>query len=108
MDVSKISGIDQQAISRAIEYWVEHWDWECPTLFGIELDELKQVLHCWPSTVVADQPRTDAAALGALRELLYGASSLPKAEVQEAIGISYDQAEELIEKIATADRTGSE
>lgn len=96
MDVSKISDVDQQAVRRAMEYWVEHWDWECPTLFGIELDELKRVLRRWPFIDDDDAPTLESAAVGALRELLYGASSLPRAAVEKTIGISYDQAEMLI------------
>ena len=99
MDLSKISDVDQQAVRRAMEYWVEHWDWECPTLFGIELDELKRVLHHWPLIEDDDEPELESATVGALRELIYGASSLPRAAVQEAIGISYDQAETLIEAL---------
>ena len=96
MDVSKISDVDQQAVRRAMEYWVEHWDWECPALFGIELDELKRVLHCWPSIDDDDETTLESASVGALRELLCGASSLPRAKFRETLGISYDQAERLI------------
>lgn len=92
MDVSKIPDVDQQAVRRAMEYWVEHWNWECPTLFGIELDELKRVLQRWPLINDDDERTFELAAVGALRELLYGASSLPRVAIQQTIGISYDQA----------------
>ena len=95
MDVSQISNVDQQAILRAMQYWVEHWDDECPTLFGIELDQLKTALHRWPSTVGEDEPMVKAVAIGALRELLYGASALPPVALQSMLGISYDDAETL-------------
>ena len=99
MDVSKISDADQQAVRQAMQYCVEHWDEECATLFGIELDELKRALHRWPLLLEEDETGLEVAAIGALRELLYGASSLPRAAVQEAIGISFDQAEALIETL---------
>ena len=99
MDVSKISDADQQAVRQAMQYWVEHWDQECATLFGIELDELRLALHRWPLLLEEVEPGLEAAAIGALRELLYGASSLPRAAVQGAIGISFDQAEALIETL---------
>ena len=97
MDVSQIPNVGQLAIRRAMQYWVKHWDDECPTLFGIDLDELKTALHCWPLTVGEDEPMVKAAAIGALRELLYGASALPTVEFQSALGISYDEAEILIQ-----------
>ena len=97
MDVSKISDADQQAVRQAMQYWVEHWDQECATLFGIELDELRLALRRSP--LLLGEPGLEAAAIGALRELLYGASSLPRAAVQGAIGISFDQAEALMETL---------
>lgn len=99
MDVSKISDAEQQAVYRAMHYWVEYWDQESSTLFGIELDELKCILRRWPSPLKEDGPGFEAAVIGALRELLYGASSLPKSAVQGAIGLSFDQAEALIEAL---------
>ena len=99
MDLSKISYVDQQAVRRAMEYWVPHWDWECPTLFGVELDELKRILHRWPLIEDEDELELESVTVGALRELIHGASSLPRAAVQEAIGISYDQPEALIEAL---------
>lgn len=99
MDASKISDLDQQAVGRAMKYWVEHWDWECPTLFGVELDDLKRVLHRWPLIAEIDQKELEAVVIGALRELIYGASSLPRAGVDEVIGISYNQADALIKAL---------
>ena len=33
-----------------MQYWLEHWDWECPTLFGLNKSELQQVCDEWPDT----------------------------------------------------------
>jgi hypothetical protein len=108
MDLSKISDVDQQAIRRATEYWVEHWDWECSTLFGIELDELKRILHRWPLIGNDGELDSESATVSALRELIFGASSLPRAAVQETIGISYDQAKALIEALCDDDHCSRE
>lgn len=75
-----------------MEYWKTRWDRECPTLLGIELDELELVLGCWPRIAKEDEEIAAAAMLGALRELLYGASAQPKAAIEGLIGISYDRA----------------
>lgn len=63
MDVSEASDVDQQAVRRAMQYWVAHWDQECPTVFGIELDELKGALHSWPVTVGEDESELQAAVV---------------------------------------------
>lgn len=99
MDFATISPSSQEAVRRALQYWVEHWDFECPTLFGVELESLKQVLEHWP-TVLSDTDQTVAlATLGALREILYGASSIPASQVPAAIGLSYEQAHALCSEI---------
>lgn len=99
MAVFKTSDVNQQAVRRAMQYWIDHWDWECTTLFGIELNDMKSALHSWPSAIGEDDPKLEAAATGALRELLYGASALPKSAVQEALGISYDSVENLLKEL---------
>ena len=99
MDFAAISPASQEAVRRALQYWVEHWDFECPTLFGIELEGLEQVLEHW-STVVSGADQTVAlATLGALREMLYGASSVPASQVPAVIGLSYEQAHALCSEI---------
>jgi hypothetical protein len=97
MNTAALDGPEQQAIRRALEYWIDHWDWECPTLFGIEKHELLAVLQTWP--IVSTTPETTAlAALGGLRELLHGASALPNEQIFATLGISFADAESLCKK----------
>jgi len=77
-----------------MEYWVRHWDWECPTLFGLELDELIRTVETWPRVAAGSEETTRMAAVGALREL-FGGSAPPRAELTELVGRSYEQASEL-------------
>ena len=91
---STLSDSDQQAVRRAMEYWVRHWDWECPTLFGLELDELIRTVETWPRVAAGSEETTCLAAVGAVREL-FGGSAPPRAELTELIGLSYEQASEL-------------
>jgi hypothetical protein len=81
-----------------MSYWVAHWDWECPTLFGIELEELQAVLEAWPRT--ATPRETEASdAIGSLRELLFGASTPARANLTQILGIEYEAAAALCEKV---------
>lgn len=86
-----------EVIRRAFEYWLEHWDWECPTLFGIDRDELGAVLEGWPNPRV-DEETTALAALGALRELLDGGSAIPGSEVERLLGLPLSDVERLSKK----------
>ncbi|HEX9171497.1 MAG TPA: hypothetical protein VF861_02455 [Telluria sp.] len=96
MDTANLAVEDQQALRSAMEYWAARWDWECPTLFGIELDELKRIIEHWPRVGRDDESHAELATIGALRELLYGASSRPKDAIETFIGISHKKAVALL------------
>ena len=81
-----------------MSYWAAHWDWECPTLFGIELEELQAVLEAWPHCAIEKEVEA-SAAVGALRELLYGASTPPKGELPQILGVEYEAASALCDKV---------
>lgn len=89
---SSLSDSDQQAARRAMEYWVQHWDWECPTLFGLEREDVVNAILTWPHS---SAPAASQAVVGSLRELLYGASTPAKSELPRLIGMPYERAHEL-------------
>ena len=99
MKTSSLSAPEIEATRRAMLYWTEHWDWECPTLFGVELEEMVEVVKTWPFVAAEQEELVATCALGAWRELLYGASSLEPHLVGEAVGISYSLAESLCTKV---------
>ncbi len=90
---------DQRAISAALRYWVAKWDWECPTLFGLEQAEMQQVLDGWPDDVDCGERTTALAMTAAFRELLHGASAVQRAEVPSVCGLSYEAANDLSQRI---------
>lgn len=97
MNTAAFDEMEVEALRRAFAYWLENWDWECPTLFGIDRDELRVVLEGWPNPRVDDET-TALAALGALRELLDGASANPGPEVERLLGLPLPGAERLLQK----------
>ena len=99
MRLAAISPESTKALCRALQYWADHWDFECPTLFGIELDELNGVLAHWPEVAPGTEHVTSLALLGALRELLYGASAVPKPQVLAVTGLSYERAHALCSEV---------
>lgn len=100
MQLTDLSPTAEEATRRALAYWSEHWDWEGPTLFGIEREELCAILSAWPSVVPGSEERASLAVVGAYRELLYGASAISKGEVGATIGVSYEQACSLLEQLS--------
>jgi hypothetical protein len=99
MNFDDLSLSEQQAVHRAMAYWTEKWDWECPTLFGIQLDDLKTVLAAWPHVPAGREYSTASAALGALAELLHCASAVRQDQVLPVIGLSYSEAGALCSRI---------
>jgi hypothetical protein len=78
-----------------MEYWDAHWDVEFPSLFGISQQELQQAIAVWPASSNESARIVGLASHGSLRELLFGASSLPEAKLQSVIGLSKVAATEL-------------
>ena len=100
MNITGLSPTAEEATRRALLYWHEHWDFECPTLFGIEREDLLAVLSAWPSVARGNEEHTSLAVVGAYRELLYGASAVAQGEVGATIGVSYEQACSLLEQLS--------
>jgi hypothetical protein len=76
------------ALSAVLSYWEGHWDWECPTLFGLELPEYRAAVATWRETSDPSVPRVAFALLGALREFLYGASAVTADVVPRITGLA--------------------
>ena len=76
------------ALSAVLSYWEGHWDWECPTLLGLELDEYRAAVATWRDTSDLAVPQVAFALLGALRELLYGASAVTADAVPHIVGLT--------------------
>jgi hypothetical protein len=99
MKIEDLSTTEQHALPKVLAYWVAHWDWECPTLFGLEKSDLEAVLASWPASLSSQEKTSALALIGALRELLYGASAVPKAQVPAVCGLSYAEASALAENL---------
>lgn len=97
--MKQITQKNSDALLHSINYWIEHWDWEYPTLFGLEQSEFQLIANNWPTSLSSENKITLIACLGSLRELLYGASAVSKTNVQNIIGINYEQASELCSSI---------
>lgn len=83
------------ALLKAIKYWIANWDFECPTLFGLEKAQLEEVVDGWPKSLLQNERLALLVCLGSLRELLFGASAISEHAVQSVIGLSYEEASNL-------------
>jgi hypothetical protein len=87
LDLSDISPVELEALRRTVAYWERHWDRECPTLFGLSRNELRDVLAAWPNNLERDAQTALVALNNALNELLNGASAPPRDEVPRITGV---------------------
>jgi hypothetical protein len=99
MDISDLSREEQNALRSILLYWTEHWDWECPTLFGLQRDDFADVVAHWPYCLTQNQRVATLALVGATREFLHGASAVGKERVQEITGLTLEDAVALVEKV---------
>lgn len=97
--MKNLTAIENEALLKSIQYWIDKWDFECPTLFGLEKSDLIEIVKEWPASLSTDEERTLTACLGSLRELLHGASAVSRSVVSEIIGIQYEEASALCGKI---------
>ncbi|QSI32128.1 hypothetical protein GNX71_22115 [Variovorax sp. RKNM96] len=89
----QLTDVQELAVRRALSYWDERWDWESPVLFGLTHDRYRNVAASWPG----NSEDHFLAAVGALRELLHGASAIREDEaVRAAIGVGKAQGIELL------------
>ena len=93
--MTEFTDTETDALVKAICYWVEEWDIECPTLFGLEREDLEDVARNWPGSLEYDKNRTLLACLVSLGEILHGASALPRSRITGMIGINYEAASNL-------------
>ena len=93
------TAIENEALLKSIQYWIDKWDFECPTLFGLEKSDMIEIAKEWPTSLSTNEERTLIACLGSLRELLHGASAVSRTIVPEIIGIQYEEASALCGKI---------
>ena len=101
MTLSAISEDHLVSARRAVEYWVKHWDWECPLLFGAQIGDLERILYEWSD--VLSESETARLVHCSFVELLYGGSTPPKASLPKLIGIPYDEAEQLLAVLEACD-----
>jgi hypothetical protein len=79
-----LNDLQDLTVRRALIYWDDRWDWECPSLFGLSHKQYSMVVRSWPGVSEAHL----LAASAALRELLHGAYAVRDDEaVRAAIGV---------------------
>ena len=99
MDTSDLSIAELRALHGVLEHWLRAWDLECPTLFGFERSDLSRLLEDWPLSLEARPPFAALAVQGAMRETLYGASTIAADRLPAVCGLSRADLERLAQHL---------
>ncbi|NKF24498.1 hypothetical protein [Solimonas marina] len=99
MDISDLSALEQQALVSAIRFWADHWDWECPTLFGLAQEDMSDIAGTWPESAALRSADAALAVIGSIREMLCGANALMPEKIRERVGISAAELGDLLHRI---------
>lgn len=99
MKLTDLTLLEQDAIPRLLSFWLSEWDWECPTLFGLERNEFEAIATTWPESIVAMEKPTSLAVLGSLRELLVCASAIAPDKVAPMCGLTHAELSALADKL---------
>ncbi len=82
-----------------MRYWVENWDFECPTLFSIGLEDLEKVIEEWPKGINNRDVDAGRAVANSYGELLWGASALSNAKMVELLELPKKEVEKFYKSI---------
>ena len=99
MNIDDLSSAEKCALPKVLAYWSTHSDWECPTLFGLDLESLQSIIADWPLSLNEQESKAALAIVGALRELLYGASAVSQENFLGIAGISHQEAHNLFQRL---------
>lgn len=90
----ELSDSDNNLILNIMKYWEKNWDFECPTLFGIEREDLQNVIDGWPDALAKRTVHAGRAISHSFGELLWGASSISDEKAKHLFGKSKEALEE--------------
>jgi hypothetical protein len=88
MPVRSLSFEGQETIRRVLVYQLDGWDWEAPTVLGVEKKEIETLLANWPA--IEDQEKESIAHRAIHSSLgdLVGVRGISEEDCQAKIGVS--------------------
>ena len=95
----KLRQDEEDVILHILKYWLDHWDFECPTLFGISESQMEQVVSLWPKGFRENDKITAIAIAHGFGELLWGASSVTSSKSMSVFNWPKSKIESLYGKI---------
>jgi hypothetical protein len=92
--------VESAALTEVLRYWTARWDWESPTLFGLARSDYDLAVAAWVDRRDTSDTAVALALLGALREILYGASAISAEAIPSVCGLSRAELENLDARVA--------
>lgn len=98
MPLRDLSLADQESIRRVLEYQLARWDWEAPTVLGVQKEEVQGLLARWP--VVEDQEEASMAHRAIHSSLgdLIGLRGIREEDCRSKIGVTPRELGEIFQR----------
>lgn len=98
MPLLDLSPGDQESIRRVLAYQLAGWDWETPTVLGVQKEEVEGLLARWPA--VDDQEEASVAHVAIHSSLgdLIGLRGISEADCQSEIGVTLKELAEIFKR----------
>ena len=98
MPLRDLSPADQDSIRRVLAYQLARWDWEAPTMLGVQKEEVEGLLARWPA--VDDQEEASIAHRAIHSSLgdLIGLRGISEEDCQSEIGVTPKELAEIFQR----------
>lgn len=107
MPLRDLSPTDQESVRRVLAYQVAGWDWEAPTVLGVQKEEVEGLLARWPA--VDDQEEASIAHRAIHSSLgdLIGLRGISEEVCRGEIGVTREELAEVFKRWKPAFRPQS-
>ena len=88
MPLRDLSSTDKESVRRVLTYQLAEWDWEAPTVLGVEKEEVEGLLKIWPAVDDQKEESTAHRAIHASLGDLIGLRGISEEDCQSRIGVT--------------------
>jgi len=88
MPLRDLSSADQESIRRVLVYQLDGWDWEAPTVLGVQMEEIADLLACWPAVDDLKEASIAHRAIHSSLGDLIGLRGITEEDCRHAVGVT--------------------
>ena len=98
MPLRDLTPADQESIRRVFAYQLTKWDWEAPTVLGVQKEEVESLLARWPAVDDEDEASLAHCAIHSSLGDLIGLRGISETDCQSEIGVTPKELAEIFKR----------